>query len=102
VVVPVRPLAQEQQDEREQNDQNKENNRYRRPLADVVVGEGDAVEVEVDRLRRAARPALRDSKLFTASTIRTMAAMNRKAVISGRVVKRNTCHTEAPSIMALS
>ena len=42
------------------NDEGEEHHRDRRSVADVVIGEGDAVEVEVDRFRRRAGPALRD------------------------------------------
>ena len=42
------------------------------------------------------------SKLFTASIIRIMPAMNRNGMIKGSVMKRNTCQKLAPSICALS
>ncbi len=42
------------------------------------------------------------SKLFTASIIRIIAATNRNGATSGRVMCRNICQIEAPSICALS
>src|SRR6185369_255061 len=59
-LVPVEALAEIEHYGGEHDDQHEEHERDRRAVADVVVNEGNAVEIEVDRLRGGAGPPLSD------------------------------------------
>src|SRR5258706_12808917 len=57
-IIPVRPLAQPKQRTRQGNDQGEENDHNRGGVSDIVIDEGDAVEIEVDGFRSRAGAAL--------------------------------------------
>src|SRR5882672_8258402 len=57
---PQRALAQMQQRARERDNEDEEHDRDRRTIAEVVIDEGDTVEIQISRLRGRARTALRD------------------------------------------
>src|SRR3954451_10844288 len=59
---PVRPLAQPKQRTRQGDDQGEENDHNRGRVSDVVIDEGDAVKIEVDRFRVRAGAALGDGE----------------------------------------